>query len=118
MKGKAQGADVWRARLARWRESGLSLKAFAEQEGGYSWRSLQWWKSRIARGHVAGGETASATAGVSPSLVPVVVEMTKAPPRSSTGIEVILQSGHSVRVSTGFDPETLVRLVELLGGQG
>jgi hypothetical protein len=35
---------------------------------------------------------------------------------ASGNIEVVLANGRAVRVSAGFDPQTLVRVVELLEG--
>jgi len=34
------------------------------------------------------------------------------------GIEVVLANGRCLRVAAGFDPQTLVRVVELLEGGG
>jgi hypothetical protein len=46
--------------------------------------------------------------------VPAFVEVKST---SSTPIEVVLRSGHVVRVRDGFDQGTLARLVTVLEGQ-
>jgi len=55
MKGVEQrrvGAEVWRGRVAKFAESGLTVRAFCAQEGIIIW-SFNSWRSRIAGVHAA-----------------------------------------------------------------
>jgi hypothetical protein len=50
-----------------------------------------------------------------PAFLPVRILPDRAEPTSGN-IEVVLANGRAVRVSAGFDPQTLVGVVELLEG--
>jgi len=55
MKGVEQrrvGAEVWRGRVAKFAESGLTVRAFCAQEGISIW-SFNRWRSRLAGVHAA-----------------------------------------------------------------
>ena len=93
----AEAEDVLRA----WRDSGLSLKRFAREQGIASQR-LYWWRQKLER------------ARARPSTALVAVSVT--PPPRGDPVTVVLRSGHMVRVAPGFDEDTLSRVVTLLGG--
>ena len=99
-------ANAWTEQQARkeldaWRGSGQSIDGFARQRGVPGHR-LRYWKDRFERD--------AATKGKGVSLLPVrMVQTTGAP------IEVILPSGYVARVGRGFDEETLLRVVAVLG---
>ncbi len=88
-------ADVARDALSALAESGLSLSAFAAREGLDAQR-LYVWRRRL------GSSTATPQ-----SFVEV---------RSAAGdpIEVVLRSGHVVRLPPSFDAAALARLLEVL----
>lgn len=46
VKRQRLGADAWRGLLAKFGESGLSVRAFCRQEG-ISTSSFNWWRSRF-----------------------------------------------------------------------
>ena|SRR3989442_4647415 len=46
VKRRRLGADVWRELLAKFADSGLSVRAFCAQEG-ISTSSFQWWRCRF-----------------------------------------------------------------------
>src|SRR5580765_921327 len=87
--------DDARAALSRLERSGLALSEFAAREG-LDRKRLYRWRAQLRR-------------------VPTFVEITPAPAASSR-IEVVLRSGHIVRVAEGFGQETLRRLLEILEG--
>jgi transposase len=66
--------------------------------------TLYWWRRELARRDQPQPQ---------PSFLPVHILAETTEP-STVGIEVVLANGRSVRVGTGFDPRTLVRVVELL----
>jgi transposase len=96
----------WRRVLGRWRRSGLSVRAFCQAEG-VNEPQFYWWRRKLVR-----------VEPKEPAFVPVhvVTEDVSAPaPRD---IEVVLANGRCLRVGPGFDPHTLVTLVDLLEARG
>jgi len=45
----AENADVWRDRVQRWKQSGLTGKAFAELEGLPRPGALSWWRHQLTQ---------------------------------------------------------------------
>jgi hypothetical protein len=45
----AESATVWRDRVKRWKQSGLSARAFAELEGLPRAGALSWWRHRLSQ---------------------------------------------------------------------
>ncbi len=101
VSGRPSREPYWRQVLARWKRSGLSVRAFCEAEG-LNPMTVYWWRRELARRDQS-----------QPAFLPVRVLAETTEP-STVGIEVVLANGRSVRVSAGFDPGTLVRVVELL----
>ncbi len=96
----------WKGHLDKWKSSGLSLRAFGEREG-LSVNTLWYWKRRIL-----GAKTRPVL-----ELVPVVVAP-KAPVQERKALyELVLRSGHTLRVPADFDDKTLRRLLDTLGGE-
>jgi transposase len=97
----------WRQVLARWRSSGLSVRAYCETQG-ISLQSFYRWRRELQRRDRA-----------RPQFLPVRVV---AEPVASDGdggaIEVVLTNGRCLRVRPGFDRATLVRLLDVLGDGG
>jgi hypothetical protein len=93
----------WRLVLARWKQSGLSVRTFWRAEG-LNQGTFCWWQRELNRRDRP-----------KPAFLPVriVPERAESP---SGSIEVVLANGRSVRVGTGFDSQTLVCVVELLEG--
>jgi transposase-like protein len=99
--GRPSRESYWRQVLARWKRSGLSVRAFCGAEG-LNPMTFYWWRRELERRDQP-----------QPAFLPVrVLAETTGP--STVGIEVVLANGRSVRVSAGFDPGTLMRVVELL----
>ena len=99
--GRPSREPYWRRVLARWKRSGLSVRAFCRAEG-LNALTFYWWRRELERRDQP-----------QPAFLPVhVVAETTEPPTG--GIEVVLANGRCLRVGAGFDPRTLVRVVELL----
>jgi hypothetical protein len=92
----------WRQVLARWRRSGLSVRAFCRAEGVNEPR-FYWWRRKLGQAEPK-----------EPVFVPVHVVPEPAAESATRGIEVVLANGRCLRVGPGFDPHTLVTLVDLL----
>jgi transposase-like protein len=88
-------SDDARAALTALVDSGLSVPAFAVREG-LDPQRLYLWRRRLA------AETGAA---------PAFVELRAA---TIERIEVVLRSGHVLRVPDSFEPEALRRLLEVL----
>jgi transposase-like protein len=95
--GRRWTTDDARAVLAALDASGLTIREFADREG-LDPQRLYRWRAQI-------GETA-----------PAFVEIARA--AVGPGIEVVLRSGHVMRVPDGFGADTLRRLVEILDEGG
>ena len=96
----------WRTVLARWRRSGLSARAFCRAEG-VNEAQFYWWRRKLGP---AGPGT--------PAFVPVHVVTEQDGQPATRGIEIVLANGRCLRVGPGFDPHTLVTLVDLLEAGG
>lgn len=104
------GAEVWRERVDRWKQSGKTAREFAKVEG-IRPETLAWWKWRLQRQDGAAGADVE-----TPMLVPVHVRGMEPEPAASA-IELVLASGRVVvRVGPEFDERTLRRVVDALGG--
>lgn len=84
--------EVWSARVARLERSGLSIAAFAREEG-LNPVTLGNWRRKLRGG------------------APQFVELLGGPSR---GFDVELRGGHRVHVPEAFSAEALARLVAVL----
>jgi transposase-like protein len=92
---------LWRRVVARWFRSGLTVRSFCQAEG-LNQATFYWWRRELARRDQP-----------KPAFLPVRVLAEKTGPHAA-GVEVVLGNGRCVRVGVGFDPDTLLRIVELL----
>src|SRR5262249_28299979 len=100
--------SYWRQILARWQCSGLSVRAFCRTEG-VNEPQFYWWRRKL--GQVEPNEQEPAFLPVHDGAEPAGEAMTRC-------IEVVLVNGRCLRVGPGFDPHTLVTLVDLLEARG
>jgi hypothetical protein len=94
-----------RSVLSAWRSSGVSIERFATARGIVPQR-IRWWKKKLG---------ASAPSRKATALLPVRVVASES--SRGTPIQVILPSGHIVRVGRGFDEDTFARVMAILGGR-
>jgi hypothetical protein len=83
-------ATIWKERVAEWRASGETAKAFSESRG-WSWHTLVWWGSRLGR--EARAAEAAARAATSASSV------ARAPAVSTSGRVSAARSGRPARAA-------------------
>jgi hypothetical protein len=107
--GRTGKQEYWLEQVERWLGSGLGVREFCErrrlsEQSFYAWR-----RTLVERGLIVWPKPATA------AFVPVRVEASTARPTSA--IEVVLADGRTLRVSAGFDGETLRRVVEALEGR-
>src|SRR5687767_382693 len=95
-----------RAVLSAWRASGVSIERFAASRGIVAQR-IRWWKKKLESGEPSRKSMA---------LLPVHV-VDAAQPSRGAPVQVILPSGHIVRVGRGFDEDTFTRVMAILSGR-
>ena len=98
--------QYWRQVLARWRSSGLSVRAYCELHR-IPQPSFYWWRREIPRRD-----------GVRPQFLPVRVVAEAVACNGDGAIEVILANQRCLRVRPGFDRATLVRRLDVLEDGG
>ena len=107
--------EAWREIFREQAGSGLSHTDFCRERSipipSYYWyrRRLEWTKTETARGQTARPAEPS-------TLVPVRISATSRPSPTAGAIEVVLAGGRCLRVSRGFDRQTLLDLLRLLEG--
>jgi transposase len=102
----------WRLHFARWRSSGLSVRAYCQAQGlsepsFYAWRRLL--SERPSDATAARGLEAT-----TPAFIPVRLIDEPNPGAAATTLEVVLRGGRVVRVTPGFRADTLRELVAAL----
>ncbi|HVO22081.1 MAG TPA: hypothetical protein VMW56_00470 [Candidatus Margulisiibacteriota bacterium] len=98
--------------LARWQCSGLTLRAYGQQRG-IPLSTLTWWRQVFRRA----GEPvnlASESAPASNAVVFTEVPRPATVPTTPPVLEVVLRTGHVLRVPAGADTETLQRVLQAL----
>ena len=111
---------TWEQRVAAWRTSGQSARAFSEGRE-YSVHMLRYWGRRV--GTAAPTKVRRSSSGASaPEPAPVRlarVLRTGPQPIGTATAPVVIELGRAkVAVSPGFDRPTLAAVLELLGSGG
>ena len=102
--------EEWAKRVEGWRRSRLSAADYAAKVG-VNPRSLAWWKWQLESTSTA--RKTARSRKPRRSLSPLTfVEV--APPRMTSGLEVVAPSGMCIRVPEDFDPVVLGRLLDVL----
>jgi hypothetical protein len=98
--------------LVRWQRSGLPLRVFGQQRG-IPLSTLTWWRQVFRR---AGEQVNAASKSVAASDAVVFSEVSKPAtvPTTPSVLEIVLHSGHVVRVPAGTDTGTLRRVLQAL----
>lgn len=97
----------WRQRVAQWRRSKQSVRAFCRAQQ-LPEASFYAWRAELARRDQE--RAATSTTLPTPAFVPVQVI-------GAAPLEVVLPSGLMVRVPVGTAPATVAQLVAALGAQ-
>ncbi len=114
--GTSQGARPevlakWRDRLARWRESGLTVAVFCRREGVHP-VSLYSWRKRLAGDQQRPARTSRASAAFMPVEI-VIDEPASSEPSLASECELVVGS-LVCRVPRGLNDASLRRLIRLL----
>ncbi len=109
-----QTEAVWRERLGRFHDSGLTAKAFCEREG-VSYSNFHAWKRRLGLGRMPSPSRTSATlSGNEPLFVPVSVT----PPSSAAEVRIVLPGGAVVHVPLEADERVLALAIQAAARTG
>jgi septum formation inhibitor MinC len=105
-------AQEMRRVLVRWQRSGLTLREFGRQRG-IALSTLTWWRQVFRR---AGEQLNAASKRVAASDAVVFTEVPQPAtvPATPFVVEIVLRSGHVVRVPGGADNDTLQRVLQAL----
>ena len=95
--------------LARWQRSGLTLREFGEKRG-IPPSTQSWWRQVFRRAGAEAENGAAAENSVVFTEVPKPVNLPKTP----SVLEIVLATGHLVRVPAGADSETLQQVLQAL----
>ena len=106
---RSERARQMRRVLARWQGSGLTLREYGQQRG-IPLSTLTWWRQVFRR---AGEKEVNGAAAEKPVVSTEVRQPAKAP-RTASVVEIVLHSGHLVRVPAGADTDTLQRVLQAL----
>jgi hypothetical protein len=98
-----------RRELARWQRSGLKLREYGQQHG-IPLSTLTWWRRVFRRAGAEDGNGASAEN----AMVFTEVRKPANVPGTPAVLEIVLHSGHLVRVPAGADSDTLRRVLQAL----
>jgi hypothetical protein len=99
-------ARYWSGLMKAWEESGLSQATFC-RERGVQIGTFAWWKRQLRQARGDGTKRRGRPAKEHGRFVEVRLARTCSVP----AYEVVLGRGRSIRVSSGFDPQTLSRLI-------
>jgi hypothetical protein len=112
----------WRRSIRQQQRSGLTVRAFCLREG-LKEGAFRWWRQALARRDREVAATTQADREgepieAAPTFLPVrLLDPEEIPARPSPPIEVVLRTGPTIRVPSGFDPRTLGQVLAVLEGR-
>jgi hypothetical protein len=129
MDNQHKGAlDIWKARVGRWKQGGIPLKTFCEQEG-ITEGQLYYWQRRVQRVGKHEPEDQQSYRFLEVSLNesnPDATQSMKRDPRTTSGdrgrkpreldFELRLSSGCLIRVPHHFNSDALRKLIDVVEG--
>lgn len=112
--------EVWRKRVERWKDSGLTAAEYG-QETGLNPRTLAYWNWRLkSRGEQPTRRPAPKETPSRGGFIEVEIPLAAGPAREPVGpvepLELVLGGGLVLRIPVHFDDTTLRRVVATLGG--
>ena len=112
----------WRRTIRQQQRSGLTIRAFCLREG-LKEGAFRWWRQALARRDREASATTQVdrdgepTAPASAFLPVRLVELEAVSPRPAPPIEIVLPTGTTVRVHSGFNPSALDQVLAVLEGR-
>jgi transposase len=112
--------EEWRRRIERWRDSGLTADQFAASAG-INAGTLKFWKCVLSREAKLGGAAPARVAKAAlvrcapGTKASALMEVRATMVARDVRIELELPGGRHLWIPSGFDVESLRRLIDLLG---
>ncbi len=104
-------AEVWRDRVERWKESGLSAQEFATQEGIDRPQALAWWANEFKQRERGAGRGRR-------SPIVRLMKVSEMPGASrGADVEIMLPNGARVAVGPQSDEQALLIALRALGAR-
>lgn len=101
-KSEAEQRQFWQMAVETWRASGLSVRAFCKQEG-LSEPSFYSWRRKLSS---AASASCKQEATASEAFIEVPL-----PAAQPAGLELVLASGHVLRIGSGVDSNVLMNVL-------
>lgn len=102
--------QFWQMAIEAWQAGGLSVRQFCKQEG-LSEPSFYMWRKRLKK-------SSDPKPDHSMDYSPEPFIQVSLPDGSSGGLELVLSSGHTLRIPGGVDQPTLTAVLSALGEAG
>lgn len=102
----------WAGRVAAWRRSGQTAKAYARSIG-VNAGTLAYWAWRLDHAEQRNLSSKRRPAAIT-GAPPAMIEVVKTGGSTADGFEILLRGGHRVQVPVGFDSAELKRLIGVL----
>jgi hypothetical protein len=96
-----RNTQLWSERIASWKQSGLSQRAFCDQQQ-LAFSTFTYWRGRLKQLQ-ADQEDAGVT------FLPVSLKRER-----RAALTLRINDRHSIEITAGFDPELLARVVRTL----
>ena len=107
--------EEWAQRVAAWRRSGQTAKAYASSIGVKAETLTHWaWRLSYEQRRQRSTKRKPGAANGAPAAM---IEVVRTGGRAANGFELALGSGHRVHVPVEFDAAALKRLIAVLEGQ-
>jgi hypothetical protein len=113
---------LWRRTIRQQQRSGLTIRAFCLREG-LKDGTFRWWRQALARrdretSAIAPDDRDGNPPEAAPAFLPVrLVDLDAVSPPPAPPIEIVLPTGPTVWVPSGFDPRALGQVLAVLEGR-
>jgi len=112
-RGDPQRRQYWEEVVRRWQEGGQTVRAFCSAEGLHE-SAFYFWRRELAQRKELVVKKGKQVSAKKPAFLPVHVVASHANETARGGVEIVLAQGRVVRVTTGFDRQTLADVLSLL----
>jgi transposase-like protein len=109
LKSKAERRQFWEMAIETWKNSGLSISKFCEAEG-LSEGTFYGWRRRLSNDQSQESKQSK--------LKPAPFIEVSMPKNDHAAIELLLSSGHTLRIRSSADSKTLSNVISALRQAG
>jgi hypothetical protein len=98
----ADKIQLWSDRIAAWRQSGLTQRAFCEQQQ-LAFSTFAYWRGRLKKSQACDASDGKV------HFLPVSLRQ-----ENARALTLRINGRHSIEIKAGFDPDLLARVVRTL----